>query len=928
MKRIIISITVLIVSILLSVCAFAADQATVYVSPFGNDNAAGTLDAPVRSLYAAFRALPDGGKIVICGAITIEATELPSSNGLITISSLDAEDYRSSAGEGGSGIIYMGGNITLTSPVKFEYLDILVTKKNLVFICNGNYACFGEGITVTTSSEEVTLPGIVAGRGGATPADGTYLEICSGSWNRVRGGSRGTSSAAQTGDACLVIRGGTFNSTIDGGGDSATNGNVYMFIYGGTFNASVNGASAAEITGNVHISYYGGTFNTKTFRLGRGGNIGGEATANIFASLDKKLAIGTSAIAGDATANIDGSISANTDLVTNYVNGAQLDELIAADTAFIEAAAAAKLPQETGTSMGNRDMNASGTAAKTAVNTLGQYANDLSGDGKVSLYDSLKAVGMIYSSEYNPNADINADGRISLSDVSELISAAIANQTSIERDSGTKNIISDQLKLYGANANVSNNSLSNGYAFGTVDSDAYSLYSDIVLGENGIAGLYFGGTSTDPASADGYYFEINTVKGTVAAYSVANGIYRVVAEQDINLLSNRARIRVTYGASTNPDSAVLFFEDNGLVTESYPRFDLSLKKLGSTVGVYAENATASLPVCVAENIPTDDSNYFTNNLFEQFTDPEVFYENGRYYFYGTRSSTQNQGVQCFSTTDFKTFDDEGLILKHGDAFGDGVYKAANIVKYGDYYYLFYMAKSAAIDTSVTAYASASSPTGPFKNADKTALTGDANFIGGQPFVDDDGQVYLIYARTTGGNKLYGSKITLSGGKATIDLATEKLLLEPTEPWENAKASVVECGYLVKHEDTYYLLYSGGNYNSTYGTGYATSNSPLGPFTKYTYNPILTSNDQAFGVGAATIFVSPDGTEHFIAYLRNFSPTVVRPLLTCIDRIRFVDNPNGGPDIIEMYGPTVNPQLLPSGLGKNTITDYQTSRFHW
>ena len=195
-------------------------------------------------------------------------------------------------------------------------------------------------------------------------------------------------------------------------------------------------------------------------------------------------------------------------------------------------------------------------------------------------------------------------------------------------------------------------------------------------------------------------------------------------------------------------------------------------------------------------------------------------------------------------------------------------------------------------------------------------------------MDEDGQVYLIYARTTGGNKLYGSKITLQDGKATIDLSTEKLLLAPTEEWENAKASVVECGFIVKHGGLYYLLYSGGNYNSTYGTGYATAKSPLGPYTKYKYNPILVSNDQAFGVGASTVFVSPDGSEHFIAYLRNFSPTVTRPLLTCMDRIRFVKDPRGGADILEICGPTVTPQPVPSGTGAPTLVDYQYARFHW
>ncbi|MBE6679332.1 MAG: hypothetical protein E7598_02275 [Ruminococcaceae bacterium] len=926
MKKIVALIAVLVTCFVLCLSALAIDQPTVYITPFGDDSGAGTLDSPLKSLYAAFRALPSGGKIVVCGVVTVDATQLPSSEGLITISSLDAEDYRVSTGEGGSGIIYMNGNINITSPIKFEYIDILTTKKNLVFQCNGNYACFGEGITVTTTNDEVNHPSIVAGCSGATPATGTYLEICSGTWYRVRGGSRGTSSAPQVGDACLVIRGGHFTNTFDGGGDSATNGNVNMYIYGGTFDASVNGASAAAIDGNLHISIYGGTFNTNNIRVGRGGAISGDVTVNIFTDFAKKFVAGTSAVSGITDMYVDGTKNVNTGLNPTFVNGDSLAELVAKDNAFIESHANSKLPKETGASLGTRDMTASGTAKKTDANPISGDANDINGDGKNTLDDVFAAIKMIFGGKYDKNADINSDSRITLTDVIALVDSTMNCQATTSREV-LKNTISDTLNLYGG-ATVNNGKISKGYAFGTANEKVYSLYSDVTLGEGGIAGLYFGGTSTNPSDANGYYFEVNSAKKTATLYTVANGIYRIIAEENANILGKSARIKVTVGKSANKDAAVLYFDDNALVNEAYPKFDLSLEALGDAVGLYVENASATLPVCVKEQAPVNADGCFKNNILEQFTDPEVFFENGKYYFYGTRSTTQNKGVQCFSTTDFVNFEDEGLVLRHGAAFGDGVYKAANIVKHGDWYYLFYMAKSTDLGTSVTAYASAKSPIGPFENAEKTALTGDSNFIGGQPFVDDNGKIYLIYARTTGGNKLYGSEITLEGGKATIDLKTEKMLLEPTEKWENAKASVVECGYLVKHEGTYYLLYSGGNYNSTYGTGYATSTSPLGPYTKYEYNPILVSNDQAFGVGAATIFVSPDGSEHFIAYLRNFSPTVVRPLLTCVDRIRFVDNPNGGADILEMYGPTVNPQPLPSGLGSAAITDYQTARFHW
>ena len=137
-----------------------------------------------------------------------------------------------------------------------------------------------------------------------------------------------------------------------------------------------------------------------------------------------------------------------------------------------------------------------------------------------------------------------------------------------------------------------------------------------------------------------------------------------------------------------------------------------------------------------------------------------------------------------------------------------------------------------------------------------------------------------------------------------------------------------CGFQRLGFVTYHMIYAGGNYNSTYGVGYATSDNIYGPYTKYEHNPIMWSNDQAFGNGAASVFVSPDASEHFIIYLRNHSYTTTRPLETCIDRIRFVPSTNGGADILEIAGATVTPQALPSGIGCGKDIDYQTLRWHW
>lgn len=915
MKKSFLLLCILLASILCFAAA-AAEKPTVYVSGFGNDSAAGTADAPLKTLYAAFRALPSGGTVYLNDTVQLSAsTELPAAEGLITVTSAPEK----------SAAIYMGGNILLSSAVKFENMKIVTTAKNLVFICSGNYACFGEGLTVTASSS-ATLPGITAGHSGAVAASGTYLEICSGSWYRIRGGARGTNSAVQTGDVTVIVRGGTFTNLFDLGGDVAVDGNANLYIYDGYFSSKVSGATAAPITGDVTISVYGGHF-TSGIQGSRGGEIGGSLTFNIFTDTLKAATTGSGKVSGGTSANVIATGSVATGIIPKKVlTDAQADDLQAADTAAIAAAAASKLPATAVGTLHDRDMSASGTAQKTVLTVGTAQGGDLNKDRKITLLDVIAALCMTTSGEYAAAADINGDGKITTADCLRILCAVVRGETSLARAVG-ENRISDTLQLYGG-ASARDQKIEKGFALGTVTDAVYSLYSDVSLQDNAVVGLYFGCSAVeDLHKISGYYFEVDTAAGTLALYRVTDGAYRVVAEKNLHLLSDTARIRVTYGAGTDANAVQLYFEDNPLVEAAYPDFDLSLEKVGDVVGLYTENAVASLPVCLAQTVPAAEDCY-TNHIFEQFTDPEVFYEDGVYYFYGTRSSTQNKGVQCYSTTDFKTWKDEGFVLAHGDAFGDGVYKAANIVKYGDYYYLFYMAKSTSLATSVTAYASATAPNGPFKNAEKNALTNDSNFIGGQPFVDEDGQVYLIYARTTGGNKLYGAKIALSDGKATIDLSTETLLLTPTEEWENAKASVVECGFIVKHNGLYYLLYSGGNYNSTYGTGYATAKSPLGPYTKYAYNPILVSNDQAFGVGASTVFVSPDGSEHFIAYLRNFSPTVTRPLLTCIDRIRFVKDPNGGADILEIYGPTVTPQLLPSGVGKDSLVDYQYARFHW
>ena len=117
----------------------------------------------------------------------------------------------------------------------------------------------------------------------------------------------------------------------------------------------------------------------------------------------------------------------------------------------------------------------------------------------------------------------------------------------------------------------------------------------------------------------------------------------------------------------------------------------------------------------------------------------------------------------------------------------------------------------------------------------------------------------------------------------------------------------EGPFVLKHNGTYYLTYSGNDYQSPkYAVGYATSDSPMGPWTRYEGNPILIGNDELAGTGHHSFITKPSGCNIIIYHAHN-TPTAVQPRKMCIDTYEFVTNPNGGPDILQVNGPTTTDQ---------------------
>lgn len=283
------------------------------------------------------------------------------------------------------------------------------------------------------------------------------------------------------------------------------------------------------------------------------------------------------------------------------------------------------------------------------------------------------------------------------------------------------------------------------------------------------------------------------------------------------------------------------------------------------------------------------------NPLMQGADPFVLAHGGKYYLYATNS---DDGFRVYESEDMATWEDRGYCLKRGDVIGERWFWAPEVMERDGVFYMVYVADEH------LAVAISDSPLGPFVQKEKKWIS-DKCAIDGHFFVDDDGSVYFYYVRFDNGNVIYMS--TLVDNFSALDEKNEKFLFRADEEWELRDCEVVEGPFVLKHKGKYYLTYSANHTRSEdYAIGYAISDSPYGPFKKYSGNPILRKTDEVNGTGHHSFVRSIDGDELVCVYHRHFSKSKFQPRLVCIDRAGF-ERGEDGEDVLVIYGPTTSPQ---------------------
>jgi xylan 1,4-beta-xylosidase len=309
---------------------------------------------------------------------------------------------------------------------------------------------------------------------------------------------------------------------------------------------------------------------------------------------------------------------------------------------------------------------------------------------------------------------------------------------------------------------------------------------------------------------------------------------------------------------------------------------------------------ASLLVLVTMCTKSRDTQSGTGGLVKQpvlLADPFVLKHQGTYYLYGTSGSIPDEGIPVYKSTDGANWEGpigkagKDLALIKGQTYGTNGFWAPEVFFHNNKFYMFYTANEH------IAVATSDSPLGPFTQTTQKPLH-DVKEIDPHVFVDDNGKSYLYFVRFENGNRIFGAE--LNDDWQSIKENTYVSCVTQNQDWEivsGAQWPVTEAPAMLKHKNLYYMFYTANDFRSpAYNVGYSTSTSPLGPFTKYAGNPIVTKTGDLQGTGHCAFVMKGDSLTMF--YHAHNSPQHVGPRRTVYSTCQFVAG-SGGTDVLQV-----------------------------
>lgn len=353
-------------------------------------------------------------------------------------------------------------------------------------------------------------------------------------------------------------------------------------------------------------------------------------------------------------------------------------------------------------------------------------------------------------------------------------------------------------------------------------------------------------------------------------------------------------------------------------------------------------ALPALPSCGGNN----QKNVYSNPLDVEFGDPYILLaSDGRYYMYGT-GGVEN-GFGGYVSDNLADWEYLGAVYRGNtpESWTLKKFWAPEVYEKDGKYYMFFSADwkenpNCELENFRIGVAVADSPAGPFTDmSDRPLFDPGYPVIDANVFTDDDGKYYLYFSRCCYKHPVESEVAEWAREKWMFDEIEESwiygmelspdftrvtgepvLLLQPPfsmsdkqAEWESRSVTSgevnrrwTEGSFLIKRDGIYYMMYSANFFGGeNYAVGYATSNSPLGPFRKADNNPVLEKNTPrgiVTGVGHNSITWSRNGQQLYCVYHG-------RTEATGKQRVVFIDRMEIKDGRITVEGPTVGENYL-------------------
>lgn len=263
----------------------------------------------------------------------------------------------------------------------------------------------------------------------------------------------------------------------------------------------------------------------------------------------------------------------------------------------------------------------------------------------------------------------------------------------------------------------------------------------------------------------------------------------------------------------------------------------------------------------------------------------------------------------------------GAVFRKRPSWAARNFWAPEISEYRGRYFVYYTARKKGGPLCV-AVASATSPNGPYTDHGPLVCQ-DIGSIDAMTVTDKSGERYLIWKEDGNSREqptpLWAQKLNEDGTKLVG--SKKELIRNDPKSWEGG---VVEGAFILRHDDWYYLFYSGNaccGRRCNYALGVARSRELLGPWEKNPANPILAENQTWQCPGHGSIVEDTRGRDFLLyhAYKKSEDAFYIgREAM--LDEVEW-SNAGGWPSINKGKGPS---KQAPTPLGSvdgNTASSF-------